>query len=173
MDDVDAVQAQIARNMLATGDYVTARLDGVPYLEKAPLIYWMMAGSYRLLGVSDWAARLPLALAAILLCWVTYRFGGWAFDGAAALYAGVATHFVPRDGQEGLIARLAEGERPDAAVVAFAAAPPAGPGAAPRRRGRRGRRPPIVRGESRDPGLGERRGSGATPPCDRRSVENS
>jgi len=50
MDDVDAVQAQIARNMLATGDYVTARLDGVPYLEKAPLIYWMMAGSYRLLG---------------------------------------------------------------------------------------------------------------------------
>jgi len=90
MDDVDAVQAQIARNMLATGDYVTARLDGVPYLEKAPLIYWMMAGSYRLLGVSDWAARLPLALAAILLCLVTYRFGSWAFDGAAALYAGVA-----------------------------------------------------------------------------------
>ena len=43
MDDVDAVQAQIARNMLTSGDWVTARLDGVPYLEKAPLIYWLMA----------------------------------------------------------------------------------------------------------------------------------
>src|SRR5215471_606017 len=43
MDDVDAVQAQIARNMLDSGDWVTARLDGVAYLEKPPLIYWMMA----------------------------------------------------------------------------------------------------------------------------------
>ena len=47
MDDVDAVQAQIARNMLASGDWVTARLDGVAYLEKAPLIYWVIAGSYK------------------------------------------------------------------------------------------------------------------------------
>ena len=46
MDDVDAVQAQIARNMLTSGDWVTARLDGVVYLEKAPLIYWAMAVGY-------------------------------------------------------------------------------------------------------------------------------
>jgi len=90
MDDVDAVQAQIARNMLASADYVTARLDGVPYLEKSPLIYWMMAASYRVFGVHDWAARLPLALSVILLCWVTYRFARWAFDESAALYSGVA-----------------------------------------------------------------------------------
>ena len=63
MDDVDAVQAQIARTMLESGDWVTARLDGVAYLEKSPLIYWMMAASYRVFGVHDWAARLPLALA--------------------------------------------------------------------------------------------------------------
>ena len=56
MDDVDAVQAQIARNMLESGDWVTARLDGVAYLEKSPLIYWMMATSYRVFGVHDWAA---------------------------------------------------------------------------------------------------------------------
>src|SRR5436305_8850209 len=74
MDDVDAVQAQIARNMLASGDYVTARLDGIAYLEKAPLIYWMMAGSFSLFGVHDWAARLPIALGVLLLCWTTYRF---------------------------------------------------------------------------------------------------
>ena len=89
MDDVDAVQAQIARNILASGDWVTARLDGVPYLEKAPLIYWMMAWSYRVFGVHDWAARLPLAFAVVLLCWFTYRFGRWAFDEEAGLYAGV------------------------------------------------------------------------------------
>src|SRR6184192_4507948 len=48
MDDVDAVQAQIARNMLQSGDWVTARLDGIPYLEKSPLKYWMIAVSYEI-----------------------------------------------------------------------------------------------------------------------------
>src|SRR5712675_1768471 len=43
MDDVDAVQAQIARNMLDSGDWVTARLDGIKYLEKSPLKYWLIA----------------------------------------------------------------------------------------------------------------------------------
>ncbi|MGA8735029.1 MAG: glycosyltransferase family 39 protein [Terriglobales bacterium] len=90
MDDVDAVQAQAARNMLASGDWVTARLDGVAYLEKAPLNYWMIAVAYRIFGVHDWAARLPHALAVLLLCWLTYRFGRWAFGEAAGLYAGIA-----------------------------------------------------------------------------------
>ena len=62
MDDVDAVQAQIAKTMLTSGDWVTARLDGVVYLEKAPLIYWLMAVSYRIFGVSDVAARLPVEI---------------------------------------------------------------------------------------------------------------
>ena len=65
MDDVDAVQAQIARNMLESGDWVTARLDGVAYLEKAPLKYWMIAVCYMIFGVRDWAARVPVALGAI------------------------------------------------------------------------------------------------------------
>ncbi len=89
MDDVDAVQAQIARNMLTSKDWVTARLDGIAYLEKAPLIYWMMAVSYEIFGVHDWAARLPLALSAVALCWITYRFGRWAFGEQTGLYAGV------------------------------------------------------------------------------------
>ncbi|MGZ4888776.1 MAG: ArnT family glycosyltransferase, partial [Candidatus Angelobacter sp.] len=89
MDDVDAVQAQIARNMLVSGDWVTARLDGVTYLEKAPLVYWMMAASYEVFGVHDWAARLPLALAVVLLCFVTYRFSRWAFDDQAGMFAGI------------------------------------------------------------------------------------
>src|SRR5229473_6211075 len=89
MDDVDAVQSQIARNMLVSGDWVTARLDGVAYLEKAPLVYWMMAASYTIFGVHDWAARLPLALAVVLLCFITYRFGRWAFDDQAGMFAGL------------------------------------------------------------------------------------
>jgi len=88
-DDVDAVQAQIAKTMLVTGDWVTARLDGVLYLEKAPLIYWFIAASYRLFGVYDWAARIPVALASILLAFLTAAFGTWAFGKRAGLYAGL------------------------------------------------------------------------------------
>lgn len=90
VDDVDAVQATIARNMLSSGDWVTARLDGVAYLEKSPLIYWMMAATYRLFGVHDWAARLPLAFSCALLCWVTFRFARWAFGDDAGLYSGLS-----------------------------------------------------------------------------------
>jgi 4-amino-4-deoxy-L-arabinose transferase-like glycosyltransferase len=89
MDDVDAVQAQIARNMLESGDWATARLNGIAYLEKAPLKYWMIAGSFALFGIHDWAARIPIVLSAIVLCWVTARFGAWAFGGRAGTYAGL------------------------------------------------------------------------------------
>jgi 4-amino-4-deoxy-L-arabinose transferase-like glycosyltransferase len=90
MDDVDAVQATIARNMLDSGDWVTARLDGIAYLEKSPLKYWMMAIAFRLLGVHDWVARLPLALSAVALCWLVFRVGAWAFSRRAGLIAGCA-----------------------------------------------------------------------------------
>jgi 4-amino-4-deoxy-L-arabinose transferase-like glycosyltransferase len=89
MDDVDAVQAQIARNMLDSGDWVVAHLDGVPYIEKSPLIYWLIAISYRIFGVHDWSARIPVAFAAVLLAWVVYRYGRWAFEERAGYYAGL------------------------------------------------------------------------------------
>src|SRR5271166_4883505 len=89
MDDVDSVQAQIARNMLVSSDWVTARLDGVPYLEKPPLIYWTIALSYKVFGVHDWSARIPMALSALALCWVTAAFGVWAFGKRAGFYAGL------------------------------------------------------------------------------------
>jgi len=89
MDDVDAVQAQISRNMLESGDWVTARLNGVAYLEKSPLGYWLSATSYRLFGIFDWSARVPLVLAVISLCVVTCRFGGWAFGREAGFYSGL------------------------------------------------------------------------------------
>ena len=89
MDDVDAVQAQIARNMLDSGDWVTAHLDGVAYLEKSPLKYWLIALAFKVFGVHDWVARLPVALSAVLLCWLTYRIGWWAFSQRAGMYAGL------------------------------------------------------------------------------------
>lgn len=89
MDDVDAVQAQIARNMLASGDWVTAHIDGLIYLEKPPLIYWTIAASYRVFGVHDWAARIPIALSAIGLAALTMAFGIWAFGKRAGFYAGL------------------------------------------------------------------------------------
>ncbi len=89
MDDVDAVQAQIARNMLTSGDWVTARLDGVVYLEKAPLIYWLIARSFKVFGASDVVARIPVVLSAIALAWLTTAFAMWAFGRSAALYAGL------------------------------------------------------------------------------------
>ena len=89
MDDVDSTQAQIARTMLDSGDWVTPRIDGVAYLEKPPLKYWLIAISYTIFGVHDWAARIPIALSAVLLCWVTAQFGAWAFGARAGMYAGL------------------------------------------------------------------------------------
>ena len=90
MDDADSVNATIARNMLASGDWVTGRLNGVLYVDKAPLNYWLMAASYAVFGVHDWAARIPMALAAIALCWITACFGRWAFSARAGLCAGLS-----------------------------------------------------------------------------------
>src|ERR1035438_10489644 len=89
MDDVDALQAQIARTMLVSGDWVTARLDGVLYLEKAPLIYWLIAIFYRIFGVADWVARLPVALVSIALALLVSLFGMWGFGKRVGFYAGL------------------------------------------------------------------------------------
>jgi 4-amino-4-deoxy-L-arabinose transferase-like glycosyltransferase len=89
MDDSDAVEAQIGRNMLSSGDWVTAHLDGVIYLEKSPFNFWLMAISYRVFGNFDWAARIPTALFSIGLTWLTAAFGRWAFGKAAGFYAGL------------------------------------------------------------------------------------
>ena len=90
MDDVDAVQAQIARNMLHSGDWVTARLDGIAYLEKSPLKYWMIACSYAAFGVHDWSARLPLVVTILLVTWLVGAMGRWAFGTATGFYSALA-----------------------------------------------------------------------------------
>ena len=57
--------AEIPREMLASDDFVVPRLNGLPYFEKPPLLYWVNAASMRALGPTPWAARLPTRLAGI------------------------------------------------------------------------------------------------------------
>jgi 4-amino-4-deoxy-L-arabinose transferase-like glycosyltransferase len=88
LDDADSVHAEVAREMVVGHDWITLHANGIRYLEKAPLFYWGMASSFRIFGVHDWAARLPLALAALGLFLVVYRYGLLLFHSeAAGLYA--------------------------------------------------------------------------------------
>ncbi len=57
--------AEIPREMLATGDFVVPRLNGVPYFEKPPLLYWANAGAISVFGETSFAARLPTRLAGL------------------------------------------------------------------------------------------------------------
>ena len=75
LDDVDSVYIEIAREMLLRRDYVTPYIDGIRFFDKPPLMYWLAAGSMRLFGPHDWAARLPLALLTLALFLATYALG--------------------------------------------------------------------------------------------------
>src|SRR5436853_2824296 len=69
--------AEIAREMFTTGDWISPRLCGCLWFEKPALIYWMSATGYRLFGINEFAARLPVAVVAtmtiLLLDFVTKR----------------------------------------------------------------------------------------------------
>jgi 4-amino-4-deoxy-L-arabinose transferase-like glycosyltransferase len=88
MDDADSVHAEVAREMVARHDWITLYANGIRYLEKAPLMYWGMAASFTAFGPQDWAARIPLAIAALALFLVVYRFGRRLFaSDTAGFYA--------------------------------------------------------------------------------------
>lgn len=67
--------AQIPLTMLETGDWVTPRLDGEPYLDKPPLLYWLTAMSYAVLGTHEAAARMPCSLSALLTILAVFLLG--------------------------------------------------------------------------------------------------
>src|SRR5579862_5860194 len=89
LDDVDSVHAEAAREMLYRHDWVTLYTNGIRYLEKAPVMYWTIATSYRLFGVSDWSTRLPLMLGVLGLLLTTYKLGEYAYGEDGGLYAAV------------------------------------------------------------------------------------
>jgi 4-amino-4-deoxy-L-arabinose transferase-like glycosyltransferase len=89
LDDADSTHAEAAREMLASGDYVTLRVNGVRYLEKAPLPYWLAALSYRAFGVSEFSTRLPTVLAVLLSVALASIWAFRAFGRRAGVYAGL------------------------------------------------------------------------------------
>ena len=90
LDDVDTIHAEAAREMLLRHDWVTLYTNGFRYLEKAPLMYWSLAGSYEVFGISDWSTRLPLMLGFLGMVLATYLLGSYAFGERGGFYSGLA-----------------------------------------------------------------------------------
>lgn len=97
LDDTDTVHAEAAREMVERGDWVTLYVDGVRYLEKAPLLYWGMAAGFQLFGVTEWTARLPVGLGVLALLWATFSLGRRLFGGRAGFLSALVlvTAFGP------------------------------------------------------------------------------
>src|SRR5581483_9046308 len=87
LDDADATHAEAAREMLVNHDYVTLHVNCNCCLEKAPLPYWLVAFSYRIFGVNEFATHLPIALGVLLLGILAFAWGRRAFDDRAGIYA--------------------------------------------------------------------------------------
>ncbi len=87
VDETEPLFAEAARQMKETGDWVTPYFNGAPRFDKPPLIYWLMAIAYQVIGVNEWAARLPSALSAIALIAMGFytlkRFGSDTVDACA------------------------------------------------------------------------------------------
>jgi dolichol-phosphate mannosyltransferase len=81
--------AEIPRQMLQEGSWLVPVLHGQPYLDKPPLLYWLVMGAYKLCGVHDWAARLVPGLAGVATVLLTFLWGRRAL-GERAGWCGAA-----------------------------------------------------------------------------------
>ncbi|MDJ0680524.1 MAG: glycosyltransferase family 39 protein, partial [Xenococcaceae cyanobacterium MO_167.B52] len=80
VDETEPLFAEAARQMTVTGNWITPYFNGETRFDKPPLIYWLMAVGYKLIGVNEWAVRLPSAIAAIALIifgFYTLRYFGF------------------------------------------------------------------------------------------------
>jgi 4-amino-4-deoxy-L-arabinose transferase-like glycosyltransferase len=89
LDDADTVHAEAAKEMLQRHDWVTLYVNGIRYLEKAPLMYWGVAASYTLFGISEWSTRLPLMLGVLAMILSTYGLGRWALGSEGGFDSGL------------------------------------------------------------------------------------
>ena len=97
LDDADANHAEAAQHMAESGDWVTLQINGIRYLEKPPLPYWLDAALYRVFGENAFATHLPNALAMLGCAWIGWLWANRAWGRRAALYAalGVLTAIGP------------------------------------------------------------------------------
>ena len=91
----EGLYAQAAREMLLRGDWVAGSVNGVLFFDKPPLALWLTAASYFLFGVNEFAARLPVAIAATALVFLTYWFAARHLSRRAGLIAGAALALSP------------------------------------------------------------------------------
>ena len=89
LDDVDASHAQLAQHMVESGDWVTMKLNGIRYLEKPPLPYWLDAVCFSIFGQNVFATHLPNALALFGLAWLSWMWASRCWGRRAGLYAGL------------------------------------------------------------------------------------
>ncbi len=89
-EDVDAAHAMVSQEMLQRNDFVVLYMDGVRYLIRPPMHFWMVAASYKLLGESEFATRLPLGLAVVGMVLLTFEFGRRFFGQRAGVYSSLA-----------------------------------------------------------------------------------
>ena len=87
LDPDEGRYAEIPREMLATGDWVTPRLDGLKYFEKPPLQYWTTAAAYSAFGLSEWTARLWTVGLAFLCLPMVFAWGCRLYGVRAGLVA--------------------------------------------------------------------------------------
>ena len=87
LDDADATHAVAAQYMARSGDWVTLKVDGIRYLEKPPLPYWLAAADYHLFGFNVFATHLPLSLGVLGLAILAWVWGRRAYGDRAAFYA--------------------------------------------------------------------------------------
>ncbi|WP_446360746.1 glycosyltransferase family 39 protein [Coleofasciculus chthonoplastes] len=79
VDETEPLFAEAARQMTVTGDWITPYFNQETRFDKPPLVYWLMAIGYHLIGVNEWAVRLPSAISAIaltILGFYTLRYFG-------------------------------------------------------------------------------------------------
>ncbi len=89
-EDVDAAHAMVSQEMLKRNDFVVPYMDGIRYLIRPPMHFWLVAASYKLLGETEFATRLPLGLAMVGMVLLTFEFGRRFFGQRAGLYAALA-----------------------------------------------------------------------------------
>ncbi len=87
--------AEVAREMLVQHDWITPHYDTLPYLDKPAFFFWLVASSFKAFGISEWAARLPSALAALFTMLVACLLARSMFGDTCALRAAVVFATCP------------------------------------------------------------------------------
>ena len=89
LDDVDSAHAQCAQTIAEGGSWITTYINGIRYIEKPPMPYWLVAIAYKIFGQNTFATHLPNALAMLGLAWLSWLWARRAWGARAGYYAGL------------------------------------------------------------------------------------